>query len=142
MNEEPIIPQSRIFGDKIRLNSQFVLKSFDLINQYNILLNNYKFSEIEEDRLKEYDEFKLSWINSMELYDTLKHKYLKKLSKGDQEKAKEISDNYKSIGKPVGDFNDLSKFYELIIEMMAMTGFYDVFMKEEDAINLEEAFNQ
>ena len=80
MNEEPIIPQSRIFGDKIRLNSQFVLKSFDLINQYNILLNNYKFSEIEEDRLKEYDEFKLSWINSMELYDTLKHKYLKKLS--------------------------------------------------------------
>lgn len=111
-----------VYLDKIKLGEAIILKQMACTNQYNTLITRIKRGHIQLDRLGEYDEYRFSWQNILELYDLLKYAYFHHLK--NREEIEGYIEQYRALNADEPTLEQLGQVYHAIINVMGAAGFH------------------
>lgn len=123
----------RIFNDKIKLAK--ILIQFELImnQEYNGLIRNIRMREVDLKQINEDETYLIVWSQIMQLYDFFEFGQAKKF--GEKIKNFEaflnIAKRYRN-NEPTFTLEELNTSYDVIRELMVLSGFHDLALKSDD----------
>ena len=130
--------QHDVYLDKIKLGWALIEKELDLVNQHTTLISNIKRGYIDKDRVTEYDAYRFTWQNLIELYRFLSHGYINIICKKDQEEIKGIVDRYLSMEGAEPTIQQLNRAVEIILLVMGRSGFHELIRKMDTLRGLDK----